>query len=551
MPTSLFSRLPPEILLEIAEYCNESDLRNLMACNRHFYGTLHQRFLRLAVPRCGGQCVQQAAYDGNLPLLRTLHNAGAPLAGQWGIWNSGQLFPPPSTGQLAKLCRPDPSCAHWQIFTALDLAVLGRNWSNPKPKNQAEYLDVVSWLIDNGVNVDGNHRDLPYPKYGPYLHDTPNLDMSPFWVRWTALSLAISRKDEVLANLLIHKGASLGKVTFPFLEGVTALRVAVATRSIGMIKLVLNFQGCDVNAVDPVGKTALWQAINSSDYTFPAWNRYKGCQRNFDTLCPRLLLNAGASLSIEDHTYSLPWTQLVSDRLLQNQPPLGSFSILPMHTAAKSGNFQAMVVLIKAGADVNSLSGGHFPLHCAVADGCRDDSWSSMAEVQYRPQGDKKNRLAKLIASGAYPNCRTRVLASGNRADLTPGATPLMYAMASHCYLETIQFLIDNGADVKAKDSSGQTALHWLITPLFDRRHYIYIAPYPMYPLFYKIGEEYFVRDDTYHIINLLAKHGCPLRHRNILGHSFTDLMTMRLKELYPTADALPKFVDGLFQVYK
>lgn len=218
-----------------------------------------------------------------------------------------------------------------------------------------------------------------------------------------------------------------------------------------------------------------------------------------------------------------------------------------MHTAADSGNFQAMVTLIDAGADVNSVSGGHCPLHCAVADGQRDDYWGSVP--QNRPQGNKENRLAKLIASGADPNCRTHVPASGPRVDLTPGATPLMYAMASHCYLETIKFLLDNGADAKAVDSSGQTALHWLITPMFGRRHYVYIAPYPMYPLFYKIGKAVFVRDDTYHIIDLLARHGCPLGWRNILGHTFVDLITLRLKELYPTAEVSPRFVDRLRQV--
>ena len=121
-----------------------------------------------------------------------------------------------------------------------------------------------------------------------------------------------------------------------------------------------------------------------------------------------------------------------------------------LNTAAFHGHWRLCQFLIEHGADVNRpLSDtGETPLHATL---CTTD----------RPARDRVIRV--LLASGANPNCAAKHAAptGGFMRDCrTKGETPLHRA-AAFGTTETIQLLLDAGANVQATDMHGDTALCW------------------------------------------------------------------------------------------
>ncbi|HEX5413393.1 MAG TPA: ankyrin repeat domain-containing protein [Terriglobia bacterium] len=120
-----------------------------------------------------------------------------------------------------------------------------------------------------------------------------------------------------------------------------------------------------------------------------------------------------------------------------------------LNGAAFHGHWRLSQFLIERGADAHHplSDNGETPLHAATIS----------------------NRLAHhnvvkvLIASGANPNCATKPSVKTGafmRDCRTKGETPLHRA-AAFASEETIQLLLDAGADVEARDMHGDAPLSW------------------------------------------------------------------------------------------
>jgi ankyrin repeat protein len=117
--------------------------------------------------------------------------------------------------------------------------------------------------------------------------------------------------------------------------------------------------------------------------------------------------------------------------------------------AAFHGHWRLCQFLIESGADVNSADRdtGETPLHSALSS-----TRSAQKEVVrvLLASGADTNRVTKPnVETGAFMrDCRTK------------GETPLHRA-AAFADEETIQLLLDYGADREAKDASGDSPLGW------------------------------------------------------------------------------------------
>ena len=123
---------------------------------------------------------------------------------------------------------------------------------------------------------------------------------------------------------------------------------------------------------------------------------------------------------------------------------------LGLGDAVFHGHWQLCQFLIENGADVNraAAESGETPLHACL---CKAN----------RPAYDLVLRV--LLANGANPNCVTRpsVETAGFMRDCrTKGETPLHRAAAFGSE-EAIQFLLDAGATIDAKDMNGDSPLTW------------------------------------------------------------------------------------------
>jgi ankyrin repeat protein len=117
------------------------------------------------------------------------------------------------------------------------------------------------------------------------------------------------------------------------------------------------------------------------------------------------------------------------DTIVQNVNTLGKNGHTPLMDAAKEGDIETVLDLLRRGAEVNGRSNkGKTALHYAAAHG--------HVEV-----------VKQLIANGAEIDARDR-----------DWHTPLILASIYGCN-HTVQALIVNGADVNSKTLSGNTPL--------------------------------------------------------------------------------------------
>jgi len=113
----------------------------------------------------------------------------------------------------------------------------------------------------------------------------------------------------------------------------------------------------------------------------------------------------------------------------------------------RDGNHEEVKKLIDAGADVNAED---------------QEGWSPVFVAAVWGSQDKQVKILELLhEKGADLNVKTsHYLSMGSYGGVSRGLTPLLAAIDEY-HLEIAMKLIEAGADVKEKSSSGWTALHY------------------------------------------------------------------------------------------
>ncbi len=123
---------------------------------------------------------------------------------------------------------------------------------------------------------------------------------------------------------------------------------------------------------------------------------------------------------------------------------------LDLNGAVFHGHPNLCEFLIEQGADVNKaqFDTGETPLHSSLCTSNR---------------GAHDRVLRILLANGANPNCTTNpaIATEAFMRDIRTRAETPLHRAAAFGTEETIQMLIDAGAQVEAKDMNGDTALTW------------------------------------------------------------------------------------------
>lgn len=308
------------------------------------------------------------------------------------------------------------------------------------------------------------------------------------------------------AELLIAAGAD---VNAALSGGETMLMVACRTGNPDVVRHLVRARA-GVNARERRGQTALMWAAAEGHADVVDLLLTSGADPDVSTAKGFTALMFAAREGRRDVVSRLlsagvEVNSVMNPRSRGNRAPRAGTSALQM--AVESGHFELALFLVQKGADPNDQRSGFTPLHAM--------SWVRKPDRGENEKGDPSPRgsgkvtsldfVRELVRAGADVNARLRKGAGGravlNRRGATPfllaaktadlpllkmllelgadptipnadGCTPIMAAAGIGVravgeeagtepeVLKTIDFLVELGADVNAKDKNGETAMH-------------------------------------------------------------------------------------------
>jgi ankyrin repeat protein len=281
--------------------------------------------------------------------------------------------------------------------------------------------------------------------------------------------------------------------------GETPLMLAARTGALDVVNLLID-GGANVDATERAGQTAMmWAAAEGHGPVVDAlieagadpdislksgYTAFMFAAREGRIDVVDRLLAAGQDVSA-----------VMRPRRTDGRAPRDRMSALML--AVESGHFQLAVHLVDAGADPNDQRSGYAPLHAL--------SWVRKTDLGDGVSGDPPPRgsgnltsqdfVRRLVAAGADANLRLE-RGNGGRAKLNPrGATPLMMA-AKTADLPLVKLLFELGADPLVANADG-------CTPLMAAAGIGVLA----------VGEEPGTETEVNETIDWLIQHGADINH--------------------------------------
>ena len=272
----------------------------------------------------------------------------------------------------------------------------------------------------------------------------------------TALMIACMKGNIDVINVLLNAGADHSIVDT---DGKTWIHYAVRGGSSKETLQVIINHGADVNATNKNNLTALMIA----------------CMKGYIDAID-VLLSAGADPSIAD-TKGETWIHYAvqgdcSKEILQatidhgadvNSTNMNGETALLV--ACKNGNIDAIDVLLNAGADPNNANAkDETCIHHAVFKDCSKETLQAIIDhgADVCSATNENNLTAFMIAcqKGNINALNVLLNAGADRSIVdTKGETWIHYAVREGCSKETLQAIIDYGADVNATTNNNVTPL--------------------------------------------------------------------------------------------
>lgn len=286
----------------------------------------------------------------------------------------------------------------------------------------------------------------------------------------TPLQGASSSGHEGVVRLLLDKGAEIDAKDDYF--GRTALHRAAGGGHVRILQLLLE-HGADVNATNNWGRTALHRATGAGR---EAVTRLL-LEHRADTSLKETAQGATALHGAADGGHTTVMSLLIdngADVTARNEEKWAT----PLHWAARRGHEKAVWQLVEHGAEVAARDKSDMTaLHEAAANG-RDGAVRLLLDwIDVETKDDQGATPLHWAATGGHEAAARMLLEKGANARATDneGRTALHYAAeakntsgtdalhraAKEGNVVVMRSLLAEGADVNSRDSTGATALHW------------------------------------------------------------------------------------------
>lgn len=291
---------------------------------------------------------------------------------------------------------------------------------------------MVQLLVKHGADVNARSRVNEWERQ---VTAEPRQQQRPAG-GFTPLLYAARRGCAECARILLKAGADKN-LTDP--ERVTPLLLATLNLNFDTAALLVQ-SGADVNKWDTWGRSPIYAAVDVN--TLPTGGRADRPSEDATTGIQliEMLLKAGANPNLQ-LKLNPPWRSLRDDRGADTILTVGA---TPLLRAAKAGDVAAVKLLLAAGAKVDLPTvNGVTPL--LAATGVASSVLDTRGRYKTEPQALETARL--LLEAGADVRARDR-----------SGATAL-HGAANWGYNSVILALAERGADLSAKDARGRMAV--------------------------------------------------------------------------------------------
>lgn len=273
---------------------------------------------------------------------------------------------------------------------------------------------------------------------------------------WTPLTQAAASGDEVMAKLLLEKGADIEATDTEY--GWTPLSWALIKGKEAVLKLLLE-KGADIEACAGCQQTPLSQAAHAGDDVraklllengayvetkdqFHQTPLSRAAKEGNNTVA-KLLLEKGAHVDAKDchNRTPLSWAaegghEAVTELLLENGANIeakdGKYSQTPLSLAAMNGHEAVTRLLLEKGADFET-----------------QDTFYEQTPLSWAAKGGHEAVAKLLLEKGAYLETEDGT-----------GRTPLSWA-AQGGHKAVVKLLLDKDCDVQAHDDNGRTPQSW------------------------------------------------------------------------------------------
>jgi ankyrin repeat protein len=295
----------------------------------------------------------------------------------------------------------------------------------------ADHADAARALLDGGADI--NQRSAAF------TWKQPNAGLTRLSRgKWTPLMYSAREGALNAGRLLVERGADVNAAD-P--DGATALVLAIINYHYDFAQLLLDYHA-NPNIADTTGMAALYAAVDMSSLPWmfgrpeiPAASKVS-CLQLIESL-----LTHGAD----------PNAALTANQF-QRAHTDGDYALgagtTPFLRAAKAADIAVMKLLLAHKADPNArMKNGNTALMLAAGLGYRDGNMA----VPTKDRGTPQEAIAAIqlcLDNGANLN------ASG-----TSGDTALHYAVTGRGDLDVIRYLVEHGASLDAKNAAGQTPL--------------------------------------------------------------------------------------------
>jgi ankyrin repeat protein len=372
----------------------------------------------------GSSPLSEAAITGSVEVIRKLIHAGAnvELANADGM-TPLMIIARTSNVEAAKLLLKAGAKVNareqWRSQTALMWAA-----AEAQPA-------MVKLLVQQGAEVDARSKVNEWERQ---VTAEPRKQARPAG-GFTPLLYAARSGCVECARALLDGGADIN-LGDP--DRVTPLLLAALNLNFDTAALLVR-RGADVNKWDTWGRAPLYAAVDTN--TVPTGGRAD--RPSLDTTTGveliAMLLKAGANPNMQLKLFP-PYRSLRDDRGADTMLTVGT---TPLLRAAKAADTAAVKLLLEYKANVDlPNTNGITPLLAASGIG-----YSALdTRGRYRTEADAAETVRLLLAAGANVQIRDR-----------SGQTPL-HGAATQGWNSVVTVLVENKADLFARDSRGRTA---------------------------------------------------------------------------------------------